>query len=987
MSKNIKSFKEMKDVLAYEFLAEQYIETLKSLGLIFRHKKTGAKVVILSNDDDNKVFCIGFRTPPKDSTGVAHIVEHTVLCGSDKFPAKDPFVELCKGSLNTFLNAMTYPDKTLYPIASYNDKDFKNLMNVYMDAVFHPNIYKNKKIFMQEGWHYELENKDDEIKYNGVVYNEMKGVFSSPEQQLYRLIQASLFPNTPYGVESGGDPEFITDLTYEDFIDFHSKYYHPTNSYIYLYGDIDIEERLEWIDENYLKDYDKISINSNIDKQKPFEKVREIQENYSISQDDTLENKTYLSYNTVISTSLDRQLYYAMMVIHYAVFNSPSAKVKKAIIDAKLGEDVLCSWDNGILQPVFSLIVKNSNIDKKDEFIKLYKETLKEIVNNGIDKKALQASINNLEFRYREADFGKYPKGLMYALTIFDSWLYDDEMPFIHIDANDTIKFLKEKINTNYYEEIIEKYFLNNTHCSIVILSPEKGLTEKLEENSKKKLKNFKKSLNDEQLEKIINDTKELKVFQDTPSTKEELEAIPLLKISDIRKDAMPLSNIENSINGVKIINHDYYTNGINYFNLCFNISDIDIELVPYLQLLSTVIGYMDSQNYTYGDLVNELNIWTGGIYTQVGTYPEYQKFDKYKLCFELIGKVLLDNTKKAFELVEELLYRTKFEDEKRFKEIILETKSRIQMSMMSSSDKIARGRVSAYYSENAYINDLLNGIGYYEFISNIANNFDNMKDEVLIKLKQIANCIFTKDNLIISYTNSKDYYDQFETDISSFIKNMPQENKDYTKLLRKDNAKKVCLSQLNEGFTTSGKVQYVVKAGNFIKEGLKSTGSLNVLKVILAYEYLWVNIRVKGGAYGCAGIFSNDGNICFSSYRDPNLSETLDVYNNMYEYIKNFNIDERDMTKYIIGAISNIDTPLSALAKGSRSFLAYMSNVNLAQLQKSRDELLNTNQENIRRLAEIVKCILDQNNVCVVGNENKIKENKKIFKNIRQLI
>ena len=422
---------------AYEMIQQEELKGIRSRGCLLRHKKSGARVLLIENDDDNKVFSIGFRTPPKDSTGVPHIMEHSVLCGSKNFPAKDPFVELVKGSLNTFLNAMTYPDKTVYPVASCNDKDFQNLMHVYMDAVLYPNIYQHEEIFRQEGWSYKLDSPEGELQYNGVVYNEMKGAFSSPESVLDRVILNTLFPDTSYANESGGDPEYIPDLTYEQFLDFHRKYYHPSNSYIYLYGNMDMDEKLEWLDREYLCHFDKIEVDSEIRFQEPFGKMVERELPYSIASDESEADNTYLSYNKVIGTSLDRELYLAFQILDYALLSAPGAPLKKALTEAGIGKDIMGSYDNGVYQPIFSVISKNANAEQKEAFVEKIEEVLKEIVENGMDKKALEAGINYHEFRYREADFGSYPKGLMYGLQMLDSWLYDDEKPFIHIEALD----------------------------------------------------------------------------------------------------------------------------------------------------------------------------------------------------------------------------------------------------------------------------------------------------------------------------------------------------------------------------------------------------------------------------------------------------------------------------------------------------------------------------------------------------------------------
>ena len=563
------------DLNAYEVLQTEDLSDLKSKGTLLKHKKSGARVLLMENDDENKVFTIGFRTPPSDSTGVPHIMEHSVLCGSKEFPVKDPFVELVKGSLNTFLNAMTYPDKTVYPVASCNDKDFQNLMHVYMDAVFYPNIYQNDKTFRQEGWSYKLDNPDGELTISGVVYNEMKGAFSSPEGVLDRVVLNSLFPDNTYSVESGGDPEVIPELTYERFLDFHRKYYHPSNSYIYLYGDMNMEEKLRWLDEKYLSDFENEPVDSEIHLQKPFTEMKEVVQEYSIASEESEEDNTYLSYNKVIGTTLDEKLYLAFEILDYALLSAPGAPLKKALLDAGVGKDISGSYDNGVYQPIFSVISKNANVEQKEEFVRVIEDTLKDIVKNGINKKALRAGINYHEFRFREADFGNYPRGLMYGLQLFDSWLYDETKPFIHMQAIPTFEFLKEQVETGYFEELIQKYLLDNTHGSIVIIKPERGRTARMDKELADKLQAYKDSLSKEEIDALVKATKELEEYQEEESAPEDLAKIPVLGREDISREIAPIYNKELETSGVKLVHHEVETNGIGYTALLFDLSGI----------------------------------------------------------------------------------------------------------------------------------------------------------------------------------------------------------------------------------------------------------------------------------------------------------------------------------------------------------------------------------------------------------------------------
>jgi len=969
-----------KQLAEYEMLEERKISDLDSMGYLMRHKKTGANILLLSNDDNNKVFSIGFRTPPADSTGLPHILEHSVLCGSKHFPAKDPFVELVKGSLNTFLNAMTYPDKTVYPVASCNDKDFQNLMHVYLDAVFYPNIYQREEIFCQEGWHYELMSKDEPIVINGVVYNEMKGVFSSPEDMLDREVFNTLFPDNAYAFESGGDPELIPQLSYETFLEFHKTYYHPSNSYIYLYGDMDMEEKLVWIDKEYLSKFEKITVDSSIKMQESFSEITTRVKEYSITAEEPLEDNTYLSYNLVIDTSLNKELYLAFQIIEYALLGAPGAPLKQALLDRKIGKDIMSTYENGVLQPYFSVIAKNTNKADKDAFLDTIKEVLEKIVAEGMDQKALLAGINYFEFKYREADFGSYPKGLVYGLQAYDSWLYDEKSPFMHIEANETFSFIKEQVEQGYFENLIQKYLLQNNHGSVVIIEPKRGLTVELERKEVERLARYKESLSEEQLHKIILDTEALTLYQEEPSTKEELESIPLLTIEDIKKEAEPYVLAEAYMSDTLVLHHDLFTNGIGYLTLLFDLNKVPYELLPYIGILKNVLGYVSTENYLFGDLFNEININSGGINMSVVTYANAKNTEEITTKFEINAKVMFDKLGFAFSMITEILCTSNFDDDKRLHEIMSMLKSRMQMGMTSSGHSTAALRALSYCSKTAYLADLMSGLSFYHLVDKIESNFEVEKQEMIIRLKELMHYIFRAENLMVDYTAEEKKFIELEREIAPFKDKLYKdaiEEKSYV----------LEPHPLNEGFKTSSKVQYVAVAGNYREAGLDYTGALKVMKVILGYDYLWNSVRVKGGAYGCMNSFSKLGDSYMVSYRDPNLKKTLDVYYGAVSYLEKFKAGERDITKYIIGTISNLDVPLNPSAKGIRSMGSYLSKETFEDLQRERDEVLHTSQKEIRRLAKYVEAMLSQNLICVLGGEEKIEEHKELFHNIENLL
>ena len=964
---------------AYEVKEWKTLKETRSEGIVLRHKKTGAKLFLLSNDDENKVFCIGFRTPPDDDTGLPHILEHSVLCGSEKFPLKDPFVELVKGSLNTFLNAMTYPDKTVYPVASCNDKDFQNLMDVYMDAVFHPNIYKEEKIFRQEGWHYELESEESPLIYNGVVYNEMKGAYSSPESLLDSCTQKTLFPDNCYGKDSGGDPAFIPQLTYEKFLNFHKTYYHPSNSYIYLYGDMDMAEKLEWLDREYLCHYEERPVDSSIPEQKAFAEPIEKEFHYSITEGEDDTNATYLSVNTVVGTDLDPELYVAFQILEYALIDAPGAPLKQALIDAHIGQDILGGYDNGILQPCFSVIAKNAEREQKGEFLAVVKGTLRRLADQGIDRKSLLAGLNYYEFRYREADYGSAPKGLMYGLWSMDSWLYDGD-PMLHLQYQETFDFLKKAVSEGYFENLIRGYLLDNPHEAFVIVSPCTDQTAIEDEALAERLKAYRDSLSEEERSEIVRKTKELKAYQEEPSSQEDLEKIPMLQRFDIEKKAEGFSYEVKEESGIPVIHSPLFTSGIGYLKVLFDFSVLPDEDIPYGALLKSVLGYVDTEHYSYSDLTSEIYLNSGGLDFSVGGSQKMGEPGNFTGTFTASVKVLYEKLDFAFEMLEEILLRSKLTDEKRLGEILDETMSRARMRLENSSHSSAAMRAASYYSPLSSFYDRTGGIGFYQFLEKITERCSKEEGYRLKlgkKLMEVAKTLFTASNMTVSYTADEEGYGRLPAALAAFKAVLPEGNGIRYPYEFKPELK-------NEGFRTASQVNYVARCGTFGESAY--TGALKVLKVILNYEYLWVNLRVKGGAYGCMSSFGRNGETMLVSYRDPKLGETNRVYEGIPEYLRTFSIDDRDMTKYVIGAFSELDAPLNPAAKGARNLGAWLSGVTDEMIQRERDQVLNVTQEDIRALAGLLESVLNTGALCAIGNDQQIVNEQELFNEIKHL-
>ena len=970
----------------YEITEERDIEELSSHITVLEHKKSGARVFLMENDDRNKVFMIGFRTTPEDSCGTPHIMEHSVLCGSEKFPIKDPFVELAKGSLNTFLNAMTYPDKTVYPVASCNDADFKNLMDVYMNAVLFPNIYREKKIFEQEGWHYELSEPSGELKLNGVVYNEMKGAFSSPESVLERYTMNALFPDTTYGNESGGDPDCIPKLSYEAFKDFHRRFYHPSNSYIFLYGNMDMEERLSWLSDNYLDKFERLDPDSRIEKQVPFKKAKETVISYPIGENESEEKHSYLSKSFVIEDDLDPKLYLAFQILEYVLLDAPGAPLKEALLNAGVGEDIFGGYISGICQPYFSITAKNTDEDKKEKFLNIIKEKLSELASGGLDRKAVMAGLNFYEFKYREADYGRTPKGLMYGLMALDSWLYDGS-PYTHLCYEETFRYLKEKVEEGYFEELIRKYLVDNEFAAVVTVKPEKGLTRKKDEELAARLAAVKASMSKEELEAVIKETGELKSYQDEEDSPEALATLPVLSVKDIDREPSKVNFRQEG----DLIYTEEDTNGIAYVKALFDLSSLNKEELCYASFLRSVLAYVDTDRHSYRDLASEILLNSGGLDFDISADSHVGPGEAFgREIFSAEIRVLYEKLSFGFDVISEVINTSRFDDEKRIREILAEAKSRARMKLEGSSHSAAVTRACSYFSHISRFSDLTDGIAYYEFLENSSRLFEEGRGEEFISnLSCTAKKIFTRENLMQALCSESSMLESFKKAAESFKESLPSAEARGGEPEEKPE-KGLCnaapLGLLNEGLKTASQVNYVALCGDFSRKGLKYTGALQVLRVLLNYDYLWLNLRVKGGAYGCMSGFTRSGRSYLVSYRDPNVKETLDIYRELVAYLRETDFDEGTVAKYIIGAISDLDMPLTTSQKAWRGVNAFLSGIDDEMLKREREEILSTDGKTIKSLADHIEALVSQNAVCAIGNASKIEGSRECFNTVGDL-
>lgn len=947
-----------------------YVKELDSQAYEMRHVQSGARLLYIQNEDDNKVFSISFRTTPTDSTGVPHICEHSTLCGSRKFPLKEPFVELVKGSLNTFLNAMTFPDKTMYPVASRNAIDFKNLMDVYLDAVFFPNMLKDKEVLMQEGWHYEMASADSPLTYSGVVYNEMKGVFSSPDAQLERHVMDNLFPDTTYGVESGGDPDCIPQLTQEAFAAFHAKYYHPANSYIFLYGDMDIDSTLAFINDEYLSHFHVELIDSAIARQIPTGSVIKSYP-YGIANDEKTAHKTLHSLTYVVDDAIDTTLGLAFKVLTYVLLQSPAAPLKKALVDAGVGKDISGDFQDGLLQPLWSIAVNGSDPEEQEKILPVVRQVLEDMVAHGIDKTMLEGALNRVEFTLREADFAGRPKGLIYGIRCMDTWLYDKD-PLEPLRYEDALKTLRTGMKNGYYEHILQKYILDNPYFALVSLVPQPGLTEEHDKAMAEKLAAYKATLSAADIEQIMAATQALKKRQATPDSPEALLTIPTLSRSDLEQKAESIVMHEEDAAGIHICHVPDFTNGITYLNAYFDLHGMTAEDIPYVYLLSDLLGDLDTKEHSYMEIASLIDLHTGGIDSTVSAFSDRTDNKKYMPVFKLKTKVLSQNLDKAISLLKEISLDTVFTNTDRLVELIEETKAGWDMDAFRRGHTIVMHRVLSYVSPVEAFCDA-GELSYYEFISRIAAQIRENSAAVAARLEQTMKKIFTRTAMTLEITSDEDDKNNAMSLLPAWTQALPAGEKQ-TSLCQ------FALTQKNEGIMTSGKVQYVAKGGNFRDHGYAYTGSLMVLDTILQYGYLWTKIRVQGGAYGAFTRFYDNGDMVLCSYRDPNLGHSIDAYNALADYLDDFNVSDREMTKYVIGTLSRIDIPLTPSLRGDKAMNRYFTGTTQEAAQARRDQLLQTTAADIRALAPLIRAVMKDNNVCVMGNEAKIRQEANWF-------
>ncbi len=944
---------------------ERYIHELKTEAVLFRHVKTGTELLSLSNDDENKVFGITFRTPASDSTGLPHILEHSVLCGSRKYPVKEPFVELLKGSLQTFLNAMTYPDKTCYPVASQNVQDFYNLIDVYLDAVFYPRL--TPMILQQEGWHLELENVDEPLIYKGVVFNEMKGVYSSPDSLLSELSQHSLFPDNTYGFDSGGNPKEIPNLTFKKFKAFHRKYYHPSNARIFFYGDDDPEKRLHLVDE-YLKDFECLKVDSTIKLQPPFEGPRELTRSFPSGKDE--DSKGMVTLNWLLKEGTEGEANLAFHVLEYILLGMPGSPLKKALIDSDLGEDLSGGGlSSELRQMYFSTGLKGIDLKDVGKIVHLVQETLFHLAKEGIDRDTVEAALNTIEFSLRENNTGAYPRGLAQMLRALNSWLYDRD-PLALIAFEHPLETLKARLSAGepVFEEMIDYWFIDNSHRTTLILKPDKELAAKEEAAEREKLREIREAMTSEDLQEVVAQTRNLKKMQETPDSSEALATIPTLSIEalDKRNRMIPLSVLEEV--KTPILVHDLFTNGILYLDVGFDLHTLRQQLLPYVHLFGRALLEMGTETEDYVSLSQRISRKTGGIRPSILTSAVKEEQDAEAWLF-LRGKAMKSQTAELTDILRDILLNVRLDNKDRFRQMVLEAKARQEQKLMSMGHQMVSLRLSAHFHEAEWAAEQMSGVTYLFFLRRLAEAVDDDWSGVLANMEEIRSILINRDTMLLNVTLDETGWSESKSQVKHFLEALPVS-------MRRDAVWSPERPAGFEGMTVPSQVNYVAKGVNIFEGGYRFHGSSLVICRYLRNAWLWDRIRVQGGAYGSFCHFNRlSGVFSFVSYQDPNLSKTLEVYDQTADFLNTTTLREDELTRSIIGTIGDIDQYMLPDAKGYASMFHHITGQTEKERQQIREEVLNTTASDFRGFGQALGTFRERGLVKVLGSEKAIQD------------
>ncbi len=959
----------------FKLLRKEWIEEVTAEALVFTHEGTKAELVVLASEDDNKTFCITFRTPPADDTGLPHILEHSVLNGSAKYPVKEPFAELLKASLYTFLNAMTYPDKTVYPVASRNTQDFHNLMDVYLDAVFNPDL--TEQTFMQEGWHYDIDSPDADLKFSGVVYNEMLGATSSPESVMVDKLETALFPDNIYGRNSGGDPEHIPELTYEQFVDFHRRYYHPSNSRIVLYGDFDIADRLKHL-ATFLDAHEFLDIDSRIQPHERLDEPIVCEATYPISTGAVTENKAYIMRAWLLDDPTDPELKLALTILARILAGTSASPLRKALIDSHLGEDVLAWFDSDVLDSYYTVGLKGADEDKQEEIISIIERTLASLAADGIDSRTIEASINSIEFRLREANYGGLSKGLIYALQMAGSWLYDAD-PLIMLKYEAPLAKVREGIAAGgYFERLIEKYLLNNNHMVTLTMTPDEEFEAKRLERLQKRLHTIKESMSEEQIAGHVKLCAELREAQLRPDSPEALATIPKLPLDCLEQKAetYPLEMVGET---PKLTFAEQPTNGIAYLKVVFDANSIPDDLLPYLPMFSQVAMQGGTQNHSFVEMTEEIGIHTGGIGAGYSNMSIHGQPDAIRSFVAFSGKALTAKIPKMLEVLGEIFKEGRLDDLNRLQEIARVARAGMESRINGSGHGFAISRLSAGQTLAGKYGEITNGLEQFELLKQLVSDIESDPQSVINKLGRIREILLNAEGTCIHLTGGRDELAAVQEHLPALVACLPGTARPAVK-------HKFPTFGQNEGLIVPSKVQYVGKALNFYDIGMQYSGTFSVLAKLLSRDYLWNRVRVQGNAYGCfCDLDMLTGLFYCCSYRDPNLTETLSVFDEIADHLEDLQISQDEFEKVLIATVGSLDAPRSPDQKGAIAFNRHLSGISAEKVQADRDQTLACTIDDLKGYTGLFRKFATDGQICVVGGDEKVNAASDVFDTVQQ--
>ena len=953
----------MPTIHGFELVREQNIPELNTHARIFRHIKTGAEFLSLENDDENKCFGVTFRTPPPDSTGVAHIIEHTVLAGSRKYQVKEPFVELIKGSLKTFVNAFTSSDWTTYPVASQNLQDFYNLIDVYLDAVFYPLL--NEHTFRQEGWHYELEDPNEPLTYKGVVFNEMKGNYASPDDMLTRWSQRSLFPGHVYGLDSGGDPRHIPDLSYAQFKAFHHTFYHPANARLFFYGDDPADERLRLLDA-WLSEFDPLTVDSTIPLFPPFEQPIRVEKS-SIAGEDA---KPAVTVNWVLDETTDPEITLGLQILGHILLGAPSSPLRKALIDSGLGEDLAgVGLDADIRQMYFSTGLKGIALDDVDAVVELITSTLQQLARDGIDPRTVEASMNTIEFNLRENNTGGFPRGLALMLRSLGAWLYDgDPLTLLAFEA--PLSNVKRRLGAGerYFEALIQRYFLDNPHRSTLILHPDIDLQDQWNTEEAERLAAAKTAMSSDDIKAIMAEMVELQRIQETPDDPAALAAIPRLTLADLDREnkAIPIETL--SLDGSRVFYHDLFTNGIVYLDAGMNLRGVPQELLPYVSLFGRALVEMGTETEDFVSLSQRIGSETGGIHPSVFTGMVQGRTGTVARLF-LRGKATMEKTPALLDILHDVLLTAHLDNQERFRQMALEEKATQEASLLPMGHAVVGARLQAHFHEAGWAAEQMGGISYLFFLRELVEKIEQDWPAVLAQLEALRSVLINSKDMIWNATVDEENWLKIQPQVQALIQALPATEPARSAWSHQSLA-------ANEGLTIPAQVNYVGKGADLYELGYQLHGSAHVISGYLSTSWLWEQVRMKGGAYGGFCQFDQrSGVFTFLSYRDPNLLGTLENYNATASFLRSLDLHNDELVKGIIGAIGRLDAYMLPDAKGFTSMIRQLTGLDDALRQRIREEILSTTAADFHAFAAALEQVNEHGHVVVLGSAEAIVE------------